>query len=364
MRGIVRGQQTVEFEGVLAARRAGLRAGRHRCRRRAGCPRPERLRPARDRLPARSRSACSRCTRRPIPTGRCARYAAQWGAGAAGVLVVAAALTVVAAAIDPGALGVLAPVGEPARVRARQRVRSTSSARRSPLIGWLFSLIPLPHRQQDQQAQPMPSTPIAKQPEDQHDAPLWTRIIGWVHRRRCWHADRRRRDRRAVVALPPLREAQGAMTASAASASKPNRRWSDDLGAAFDALARRFRRGPRPAAVVASKCAASTTRCSRRSAAAGLERPPAATPLQFAPQLDAHYRVRRAVGDQPAPSPRHATALTISTTASWRDLRARWRALDEVARRSALRRRFVAHAHVVDAVLARSCCSRSSRSRP
>ena len=61
-----------------------------------------------------------------------------------------------------------------------------------------------------------------------------------------------------------------------------------DLGSAFDALARRFRRGPKPA-----RSPVDVRRLYHemleRSAAIGLARPPAATPLQFAPRLDAHY---------------------------------------------------------------------------
>ena len=71
-----------------------------------------------------------------------------------------------------------------------------------------------------------------------------------------------------------------------------------ELGAAFDALARRFRRGPRPAPRPI-EVRRLYHEMLATSAAAGVERPPAATPLQFAPQLDAHYASERADGHQP-----------------------------------------------------------------
>jgi hypothetical protein len=99
-----------------------------------------------------------------------------------------------------------------------------------------------------------------------------------------------------------------------------------ELGAAFDALARRFRRGPRSAA--------SSVEVRRlyhemlaASAAAGIERPAAATPLQFALQLDVHYgsAVPMEISQVFTASRYGAHHIDERVVA---DLRDRWRALD------------------------------------
>jgi hypothetical protein len=220
----------------------------------------------------------------PDPDRSITGYLARWSAGAAVLLVAAAALAIVAAAIDPGALGVFAPIGRPLAFlfgNAAKYILGPPLA----LVGWLFSLIPLPHHQA--QEPPMMQEALTKKPDEQHDTPLWTRIIGWIVAGglltlivigallALWLMFRRfaKRKERGVERRERV-EAESSL--------------ADDLGAAFDALARRFRRSP--------KSAQSRIEVRRlyhemlaRSAASGLERPPAATPSQFAPRLDAHY---------------------------------------------------------------------------
>jgi hypothetical protein len=221
----------------------------------------------------------------PDPDRPVRNYVAQWGAAAVIVLAAAAVLTVVAAAIDPGALGVLSPVGRPLAFVFGNAARYILGP---PLAGiaWLFGLIPLPHVHQDEMPQMMPSnTPPEKQPNDD-SAPAWARILGrilagggiallvglalfavWLLFRRFAKPKDQTNERRERV--------------------EPDSSLADDLGDLLDALARRFRRGSKP----------NTTVAVRRlyfdmlegGATAGLERPPAATPLQFAPSLDAHY---------------------------------------------------------------------------
>jgi hypothetical protein len=211
-------------------------------------------------------------------------YAAQWGAGAAIVLVVAAALTMIAAAIDPGALGFLAPVGRPLAFvfgNAAKYIFGPPLA----VIGWLFGLIPLPHGQQ-QYEPPTPPTPLAKRPED-HTAPLWVRIIGWVIAGGVL----------TLIGVVTIFALWLLFRRFAKQTEQPGERrerveaessLAGDLGSAFDALARRFRRVPKPAHSLVD-VRRLYHEMLERSAAMGLERPPAATPLQFAPRLDAHY---------------------------------------------------------------------------
>jgi hypothetical protein len=282
-RGFVRGQQSLEFDGVLGSAALGLVPVAIAAGAAPPVHGPDAFGPLAIAYLPLALGALA-LYHAPDPLRPLRSYAAQWGAGAAIVLVVAAALTVIAAAIDPGALGVLAPVG---RSLAWVFGNAAKYILGPPLaaIGWLFGFIPLPHGQQ-QQTPVMPNTPLAKRPED-HNTPLWTRIVGWIiaggvvtlvglatlfvlwllfrrFAKRTEHTGGRRERVEAESSL------------------------AGDLGAAFDALTRRFRRGPKPA-----RSPVDVRRLYHemleRSAAIGLARPPAATPLQFAPRLDAHY---------------------------------------------------------------------------
>jgi Domain of unknown function (DUF4129) len=283
MRGVARGQRTVDAEGVLRSAAFGLvpvaiAAGSE---------------PAVHGANAFGAIAIGYLAlvlgvlalyQAPDPDRRITGYVAQWSAGVAVLLMGAAALAVVAAAIDPGALGVFAPIGRPLAFlfgNAAKYILGPPLA----IIGWLFGLIPLPHHQ-PQQPQVTPET-LAKKPDNQHDTPLWTRIIGWVVAGgllallgigvllALWLLFRRIAKRKESGLERRERiESESSL--------------ADDLGAAFDALARRFRRR--------SKQEQSRVEVRRlyhemlaSSAASGLARPPAVTPSQFAPRLDAHY---------------------------------------------------------------------------
>ena len=126
-----------------------------------------------------------------------------------------------------------------------------------------------------------------KKPDQQHDAPLWTRIIGWIVAGGLltlivlgallvlWLLFRRFAKRKESSLERRERvESESSL--------------AGDLGAAFDALARRFRRSPKQE-LSRIEVRRLYHEMLARSAASGLERPPAATPSQFAPQLDAHY---------------------------------------------------------------------------
>jgi hypothetical protein len=281
MRGIVRSQRSLQFDGVLGSAALGLVPVAIAAGAAPPVHGPDAFGPlAIAYLPL----ALGALALYQVPDSyRPLRgYAAQWGAGAAIVLVVAATLTVIAAAIDPGALGVLAPVGRPLTFvfgNAAKYILGPPLA----AIGWLFGLIPLPHGHQ-QQEPVMPNTPLAKRSEN-HAQPLWTRIIGWVIAGGV----------ATLVGVATLFVLWLLFRRFAKQAARNGERreraessLAGDLGSAFDALAHRFRRGPKP-----TPSSVDVRRLYHemleRSAAMGLERPPAATPLQFAPRLDAHY---------------------------------------------------------------------------
>ncbi len=220
----------------------------------------------------------------PDPDRALGGYASQWGLGAAAMLAVAAALAVVAAAIDPGALGVLAPIGKPLAYVAGNAAKYIFGP---PLavIGWLLSFIPLPHHQQEMQ--PLQQVQPGQKPQEQHDAPLWSRIVGWIIAGgllallaagalfTMWLLFRRFAKRKEEANERRERvEAESSL--------------ADGLGAAFDALARRFRRGPgRTHSQIAVRRL--YHEMVGRAADSGVERPPPVTPSQFAPALDAHF---------------------------------------------------------------------------
>ena len=319
MRGIVRGQQSLAFDGVVSSAGLGVAAVAI-----AAGVAPDVHGP--DMFGALAIAYL------PLALGALALYqmpdadrplrrlAAQWGAGVVIVLVAAAALTVIAAAIDPGALGVLAPIGRPLAFvfgNAAKWILGPPIA----AIAWLFGLIPLPHHQQEE-VPFMPGGAPPMKPKDDHSTPLWARIAGgiiaggfvtlvvmgailvmWMLFRRFSRRKERPEERRERV--------EGEATLA------------DDLGAALNALAGRFRRAPRPAQATV-EVRRLYHEMLERSAASGLERPLSATPLQFAPRLDAHY-----ASDVPSAISRAFVASRYGErqfdARVVDDLRARWR---------------------------------------
>jgi hypothetical protein len=257
----------------------------------------------------------------PDPDRPIRSHLAQWGVGATLMLAAAAGLAVIAAAIDPSALGVLAPIGTPL-VYVVGHAAAFILGPPLALIGWLFSFIPLPGHHQPQNPV-LQATPQLK-PDNQHK-PLWTRIVGWIIAGGVF----------SLIALGTIVVLWMLFRRFAKSKEDTGERrehvdddssLADDLGAAFEALARRFRRG--------AKGAASTVEVRRlyhemleRSAEAGLKRPDAATPLQFAPSLDAHYgsEVPSAISQAFVASRYGAYEFDDRAV---RDLRASWRTLD------------------------------------
>jgi hypothetical protein len=220
----------------------------------------------------------------PDPDRSVRGFASQWAIGTAGVITIAIALAVTAAAIDPGAFGFLAPIGRPLQLVAEVAVTYVLG----PIIGgiaWLIDAL-LPSFHPKPHEQPQQPLPLGER-RDQHDAPSWLRIVGFIIAGGALTA--------LGVALiviiglafrryarPKPRAAERRESIEAESML------GDDLAALIGNLARRFRRTPHAAqsSVEVHRLYHEMLAC---ATASGLERPPAATPLQFAPTLEAHY---------------------------------------------------------------------------
>jgi hypothetical protein len=191
------------------------------------------------------------------------------------------AVAVLALLVDPGALGVLEPLGGPLGfvVRGVLQVVLAPFALLVGLLGHLPS--PVHHNPPDQ---PQIQEPAHVEPA--HGTPAWQVIVGRVIAGALvaalvaavlaliWFALRRRRPRR-----PSVRE------------------WREDIavdddeageGGGLRALFDRFRRPRQPAASVAVRRLYHAMLAD--AASSGIARPVAVTPAGFAPRLDAHYR--------------------------------------------------------------------------
>src|SRR6185295_15700729 len=113
----------------------------------------------------------------PDPDRSISGYISRWGVAMVALLGGALALAIIAAAIDPRSLGVLAPAGRPIAF-ALGTLATYILGPPLALIGWFFSFIPLPHRQPEQPVMMQQQPPL--KPHDQQNTPLWTRIIGWI----------------------------------------------------------------------------------------------------------------------------------------------------------------------------------------
>jgi hypothetical protein len=227
----------------------------------------------------------------PEPQLPLAIFARRWTVALAAIGGAAVGVALVAAAIDPDAFGFLAPIGEPLRVAAEL----LGTFVLSPILyvlslpfrffWWLVGqLVP----ENDDLIPPAPEeTPLEREePDEDRERPVWQQILVWamfiggaiplvaVALVVLWYAFRRfarkredERERREDI--------------------EPASTLLGDLGDMIGALARRFRRGPRPQSAVQIRRL--YFEMLDAAAARGLERPSAATPLQFAPALDAHF---------------------------------------------------------------------------
>lgn len=207
-----------------------------------------------------------------------------WAPGAAGVGAAALGLTVIGAAIDPGSFGFLSPLGDPLRIAA---VFVLQYVILPPFAGiaWLVTqLIP----DNNHRLQPLPGDSPAQsedRPQPDGDRPLWASIMLYALVGAFL----------TVVVLIVLtlialafrRLARRKPTsAETRTALDRDRTLGDELGDLLAGLRGRFGRRPSPSAVAVRRLYASML---DHAAAAGLDRPPSSTPLQFAPNLDQRY---------------------------------------------------------------------------
>jgi len=229
--------------------------------------------------------------RAPEPEQPLWQFAGRWSWGLAGAGGAAFAVALLAAAIDPDAFGFLAPLGDPLRAAGEAFGRYVLA----PLF-WLISLPFLAVRwvlevifgEPGPREMPEPAPPgEGPEADEDENGPLWFRIllaagttIGltllaggallflWTLFRRYARTQRRAtRDRYDTI--------------------EPSTSLADDLAGMLGAFARRFRRDPRSGSTVAVRRL--YAEMLDDAAAGGLARPPAATPLAFAPWLEAHY---------------------------------------------------------------------------
>jgi hypothetical protein len=249
-----------------------------------------------------------------------AKFAARWTAAFGVVIAASVVFTFVLAAFDPGTLGFLEPVATTV-LKAIGIVLLYTLAPVAAAIAFLFGLIPLhgPHRQQ-QQSQPPPPAPL---PEPNGGTPYWFQIVGYVLAgggitalllsfvAAIWIA-MRRHARRA----PRVDEQRRSVERDSMLA--------EDIGALLDGIARRFRRSGAPRSAVEIRRL--YHQMLARAESDGLPRPAAATPLRFAPQLDARY----GSGVPSAITRAFVTSrygLAEVDTDAVRDLRAQWQSL-------------------------------------
>jgi hypothetical protein len=290
-RGVVRGQAAIEFESVLTSASVGMLAVII-----AALATPDTREAmswgAYALLYAATALVALAVYQAPEPDVSLGSFARRWtsaGVLLAGVVVGVALFT---AALDPDAFGVLAPIGEP--------LQFVGSALGTYVLSPILYVISLPFRALFWlmgQIIPDPDPPQPQEPqvlEDQEREPredrstLGFRIFWWavgitagvvvlaIATLLLWSAFRRF----AKTRERDPRERRESIEASSSLAS--------DFGDLVGAIARRFRRARRaPHAVQIRRLYFEMLEAAESR---GVPRPPAATPLQFAPSLDAHFR--------------------------------------------------------------------------
>ena len=325
LRGIIRGQSQIEFDGVLGSASLGLLAVIV-----AALATPDTREPVSWGAFALAYAAIALVAlavyRVPEPETSLGQFARRWTIALAAIAAMSVALALVAAAIDPGAFGFLAPIGAPLAYAGR--ILGTY------VLGPIFWLLVLPFRfigwllggLLPDNSSPMPRIidQPPPEPERNRDRPLWYQILVWIFGGGAvamalaiaaavlWFAFRRfarsrehdPRERREDI--------------------EPASSLRDDLGDLLGALAGRFRRAPRPQSAVQIRRL--YFEMLDAAAARGLERPASATPLQFAPLLDTHF-----TSGVPSSISRAFTASRYGDlpidAAIVRDLQLRWNAV-------------------------------------
>ncbi|MGH7622795.1 MAG: DUF4129 domain-containing protein [Gemmatimonadaceae bacterium] len=208
---------------------------------------------------------------------------AQSGRWLAAIIAVAFVVAVVASAIDPRSLGGLAPLGRPLLFVLGLIAKFLLAPIFAVLAGFIHIFPSLPHHDIPKQPVVAPPPGITKP----HGTPEWQMIVGRVL---------------AGIVVALLIAAALALIWLALRRLRPKKRdgherresiedeqdLGNELGDLLDGLLGRFRR-PKRAAVTAVAVRRLYHEMLADAAAAGVDRKPSATPLQFAPRLDAHY---------------------------------------------------------------------------
>ncbi len=329
LRGIIRGQSQIEFDDVLGSASLGLLAVTV-----AALATPDTREPVSWGAFALAYAAIALVAlavyRVPEPETSLGHFARRWTIALAAIVAVSGALALAAAAVDPGAFGFLAPIGEPlayvGRLLGTYVLGPIFWLLVLPfrIIGWLLSgLLP-------DSAPPAPRIidQPPPEPERERERPLWYQILVWIFgggavamalavaaavlwfafRRFTRSRERDPRERREDI--------------------EPASSLRDDLGDLIGALARRFQRAPRPQSFFQIRRLYFEMLAA--AAASGLERPASATPLQFAPSLDTHF-----ASGVPSSISRAFTASRYGDlpidAAIVRDLRSRWNTVHHTA---------------------------------
>jgi hypothetical protein len=219
-----------------------------------------------------------------------ASFVRRWTVALCAIGGVAVGVAVLAAALDPDAFGFLSPIGEPLRVAgeiAGKYVLAPILWVLSLPFQFLWWLVGVLMPDEDNMIQRPAETPLERPEEDRDgERPWWQQLLIWagfiggaiplvaIALILLWYAFRR-----FARARQDDRERREDI--------EPSSTLLGDLGDMFGAFTRRFRRGPRPQSAVQIRRL--YFEMLEAAEVRGLERPASATPLQFAPALDAHF---------------------------------------------------------------------------
>jgi hypothetical protein len=217
------------------------------------------------------------------PDRKVSEVAARSAGGFAALFGVAMFLTLVAAAIDPGAFGVLSPLGRPLAFAGELIGRYVLGPPIAALAWLLGALVP----SAGNPPEPDFSTNDTPPPEEDREQALWIRALAYIAV--AGSVALALLFALAVLWLILRRFARAGDTAREGDeTAETESMLLDDVGMLLDGFRRRFMRRPGapPSAIAIRRL---YTDMLDRAAADGLERPVTATPAEFAPSLDARY---------------------------------------------------------------------------
>jgi hypothetical protein len=291
IRGVIRGQSPIEFDSVLTSASVGMLAVIV-----AALAAPDTREAVSWGAFALVYAAVALLAlavyQSPEPGASLASFARRWTTAGAAIGGLAVAVAMLTAALDPESFGFLAPIGEPMRFAGNLLGTYVLGpvlwlvSQPFVFLGWLFGAL-LPDNDPSVPEEPAPIEQEERDPDDRREQPLWFRLIVYavggavltaiavIALMLLWNAFRR-------FARPRQRDPR-----ERRESIEPASSLAADLGDMFGAIARRFRRPPRAAQAVQIRRL--YFEMLDAAASRGITRPPAATPLQFAPHLDEYF---------------------------------------------------------------------------